>query len=512
MIEKLQASMKPQSAHLATEKINDTISSYSDAFIVEEEAIYSADDGNRSYLDSGAGKSVVNNMKYLSDPVIINHQINTYGSAVPITHQGTLIFKGIRISPVYYAPSGPVNLLSVSQLLDHGIQPVIKNDCFLLKKEQTIVAAFKREGNLFVSKLEVNKTFFTSNNDRDWHAVLGHPSDRYLKHLMTTNQTKGNFLLSKNCELHVDTLEISPVTEHGIKYVLVIIDGYSRYNRIYLMSQKNQAQTNLMLYMNKIYNKVNITPAFFHTDRGGEFDSNSFRQILFKKGISLEWGPPESPQTNGVAELFNQTLLSKIRCLLAQSRIPIQMWTEAAKHSSLLLNLLPHKAINMNSPQHFLEKTKMTIEKIIYLSSLIPFGMKTTVHVKNSKSKLDPRGETLKALTYESYSDGMRFYNQETKKIKISNDFQLPRIQSEVQICQDLDNLPTAVMEHENHEIPINTHEAASHSQTKESPIQVEGNQLFSNHKHYQYVPYYSQAPKDISNKIDTQNILKEGH
>ncbi|MBW0520275.1 hypothetical protein O181_059990 [Austropuccinia psidii MF-1] len=111
MIEKLQASMKPQSAHLATEKINDTISSDSDAFIVKEEAIYSSDDGNKIYLDSGEGKSVVNNMKYLSDPVAINHQINTYGNAVPITHQGTLIFKGIKISPVYYAPSGPVNLL-----------------------------------------------------------------------------------------------------------------------------------------------------------------------------------------------------------------------------------------------------------------------------------------------------------------------------------------------------------------------------------------------------------------
>ncbi|MBW0543292.1 hypothetical protein O181_083007 [Austropuccinia psidii MF-1] len=510
MIEKMQASMKPQSAHLATEKINDTISSDSDAFIVKEEAIYSVDDGNKIYLDSGAGKSVFNHLKYLSDPVIINHQINTYGNTVPITHQGTLICKGIKISPVYYAPSGPVNLLSVSQLLDHGIRPVIKNDCFLLKKEQTIVAAFKREGNLFVSKLEAHKTFFTSNNDRDWHVFLGHPSDRYLKHLTTTNQIKGNILLSKNCEvyqmakiknrphsralpsstsafhwLHVNTLEISPVTDQGVKYVLVIIDDYSRFNRIYLMSQKNQAQTHLMSYINKIYNKVNITPAFVHTDRGGEFDSNSFRQILFKKVIVLERGPPESPQTNGVAERFNQTLLSKIRCLLAQSRIPIQMWTEAPKHSSLLLNLLPLKAIDMNSPQQVLKKTKMNIEESIKLNSLIPFGMKTTVHVKNSKSKLDPRGETLKALTYESYCDGMRLYNQKTKKIWIGRDFQLPQIQGKVLILQNLDNLPTTVMEHENDEVPMTAHDVTSRSQTEETTVQVEGNQLLSNDKHY---------------------------
>ncbi|MBW0461712.1 hypothetical protein O181_001427 [Austropuccinia psidii MF-1] len=349
MIEKLQASMKPQSEHLATEKINDTISSDSNAFIVQEEAIYSADDGNKIYLDSGAG---------------------------------------IKIIPVYYAPSGPVNLLSVSQLLDHGIQPVIKNDCFLLKKEQTIVAAFKREGNLFVSKIEVNKTFFTSNNDRDWHAILGHPSNRYLKHLMTTNQIKGKILLSRNCE-------------------------------------------------------------------SGDFTSHRSGD----QGIVLEWGLPESPQTNGVAEHSNENLCSKIQCLLAQSRIPIQMWTEDAKHSSLLLNLLPHRAINMKSPQKLLEKTKINIEKGINLNSLIPFGMKTTVHLKNSKSKLDPRGETLKALTYESYSD-------------------------------DLDNQPTAVLEHENHEIPIDTHEAVSHNLTEEAEVQVKGNPSLGTHKHYEYVTY----------------------
>ncbi|MBW0535125.1 hypothetical protein O181_074840 [Austropuccinia psidii MF-1] len=197
---------------------------------------------------------------------------------------------------------------------------------------------------------------------------------------MTTNQIKGNILLSKDLEvfqmakiknqphtralpsstlafhwLHVDTLENSPVTEQGINYVLVIINDYISYNHIYLMSQKNQAQTNLMSYINKIYNKE----------------------------IVLERGPPESPQTNGVAERFTQTLLSNIQCLLAQSRIPIQMWTEASKYSSLLLNLLPHKAINMNSPQQLLKKTKMDIEKNINLNSLIPFVMKTTVHVKN---------------------------------------------------------------------------------------------------------------------------------
>ncbi|MBW0576603.1 hypothetical protein O181_116318 [Austropuccinia psidii MF-1] len=221
------------------------------------------------------------------------------------------------------------------------------------------------------------------------------------------------------------------------------------------MSKKDQAQENIVLYLNELQNKVNVTPAFVHTDRGGEFDSNSFRQFLLKRGILLEQGPPESPQTNGVAERFNQMLLSKTRCLLAQSKIPIQLWVEAAKHGSLLLNLLPHKAINMISPQELLKKEDMQIKPTISLNSLIPFDMKTTVHVGDSKSKLNPRGETLKALTYERYSDGMRFYNEESNKIRIGKDFQLQQMKSESWVRQEIVNLPTAVSDTKNNSAPV---------------------------------------------------------
>ncbi|MBW0533910.1 hypothetical protein O181_073625, partial [Austropuccinia psidii MF-1] len=460
-----------KSSHLIAESNVKTVSSDSDAFMIKEDMIFTVNNSNKIYLDLGAGKLVVNNLRYLSNCLAINHHINTYGSTVSITHQGTLTFKGINISPVYYALSGPVNLLLVSQLLYHNIKPVIKKDCFLLKQGQTILAAFNREGNLFVSKLEVNKVCQLAKIKNQPH-TRALPSSNLAFH-----------------RLHIDTLQISPSTEQGIKYVLVIMDDYSRFNQIYFMSKKDQAQENIVLYLNELKNKVNVTPAFVHTDRGGEFDSNSFWQFLFKRGISLEQGPPESPQTNG---------------------IPIQLWVEAAKYGSLLLNLLPHKPINMTSPQELLRKEDMQIEPMISLSSLIPFGMKTTVLVGDSKSKLNPRGETLKALTYESYSDGMRFYNEESKKMRISRDFQLPQMQSESQVRQEIVNLPTAVSETKNNSAPVVNFDN-NHDLGEEAPVQEQCIQEPIRDKHYEYVPYYSKAPKNISNKINTRNILEEG-
>ncbi|MBW0535007.1 hypothetical protein O181_074722 [Austropuccinia psidii MF-1] len=264
----------------------------------------------------------------------------------------------------------------------------------------------------------------TNTNVKDWHTILGHPSDSYLKHLFKEGKIKGKFKPSKDCQicqkakiqnrphnralpssttvfhwLHTDTLEITPATEQGIKYVLVIVDGYA--------------------FVNELHNKVNVTPAFLHTDRGGEFDLTSFQQFLFNKVISLKQGPADSPQTNGVSERFNQTLLTKIFCLLAQSKIPIWLWNEAANHSSLLLNLLPHKAIGMNSPYEVLYLKNMILEAPIKLERLMPFGLKTTVHVQKMLSKLALRGETLRALTFEKYSDIDRTIRQDVVSLPL---------------------------------------------------------------------------------------------
>ncbi|MBW0585954.1 hypothetical protein O181_125669, partial [Austropuccinia psidii MF-1] len=147
----------------------------------------------------------------------------------------------------YYAPNGPVNLLSVSKLLDNGIKPVLKNNNFLLKK-----ASFQA---------------FVATDNKDWHTLLGHPSDSYLNQLLKEGKISGKLLSSKKCEicqqtkiqqrphnnnlpkspspfhrLHVNTLEITPITHQGYCYVLVIVDDFSRFNRICLLKKKGEAE------------------------------------------------------------------------------------------------------------------------------------------------------------------------------------------------------------------------------------------------------------------------------
>ncbi|MBW0470027.1 hypothetical protein O181_009742 [Austropuccinia psidii MF-1] len=534
MIAKLQASMRNQSAHMIIEPENKTLSSDSDVFVVQDSPVFSIDDGNKIYLDSGAGKSVVNRLNLLTNVTPVQQKINTYGNSVAITHQGTLKFKSMTIHPIYFAPNGPVNLLSVSQLLDHGIKPVIKDNLFLLKWGNSILASFKQEGNLFASKIQSDRNYFTNTEVKDWHMILGHPRNSYLKQLFKDGKIKGQFTPAKDCQicqkakiqnfphnralpsskvafhrLHVDTLEITPAIEQGVKYVLVIVDDYSQYNQIYLMTNKSQAQGNIMAFVHEVFNKVNTRLAFLHTDRGGEFDSTLFRQFLFDKGISLERGPADSPQTNGIAERFNKTLLTKIRCLLAQSKIPVCMWNEAASHGSLLLNLLPHKAIGMNSPYEVLSRNNMILEAPMGMEKLIPFGFKTIVHVRNVSSKLALRAETLKALTFEKHSDSMRFYDESANKVQITRDFSFPNILVDRTLRQEVVSFPLPVIKSHTPITSVPSPEPITQCSDQQVAETTSNSPPSNAIRNYAYVPYYNKAPKDISQQIDPKNIIE---
>ncbi|MBW0563613.1 hypothetical protein O181_103328 [Austropuccinia psidii MF-1] len=388
---------------------------------------------------------------------------------------------------------------------------------FLIKYDNQIIDTFHRQGNLFASRLTMtsNSVYSLPTSNLDWHLVLGHPSDSYIRFLLKERKIKGKFTLSSDCpvcqqakiknrphlqtlpcanapfsKIHMDTLQINPPTRKGNKYVLVLIDDYSRFNRIYLMSEKGQAEGHIKSFLMEIKNKLDITPAYLHTDRGGEFSSKLFIDFLTSHGISLERGPPESPQTNGVAEQFNQTILSKIQCLLGQSNIPVSYWDEAANHASLLLNLLPHKHLMMKTPAGLLASKHCLIEPEVNLDRLIPFGIKVTTRIPNPVSKIEPRGEILRALTLEKYSEGMRLLNLETGKIKVSRDYVVTAKNPTLSVNQPESLLPSGP----ECQPPI--------------PSPCQNVRRSESSKEYAYVPYYKEEPRNISSSISEENIL----
>ena len=148
------------------------------------------------------------------------------------------------------------------------------------------------------------------------------------------------------------------------------------------MKNKSESESKILLHINEIVNKTGKCHTMIHTDQGGEFNSNAFCSALNPLGITVEAGPADSPQTNGLAKCFNQTLLVKMRCLLAQLLVPINYWDEAAKYASNLINILPSKALDSLLPVNVLSELNLLIEPVWDIKKMIPFGLKVYVSHK----------------------------------------------------------------------------------------------------------------------------------
>jgi transposase InsO family protein len=100
------------------------------------------------------------------------------------------------------------------------------------------------------------------------------------------------------------------------------------------MSNKSQ-----VLYKFKEYVAEAGTPQILRTDNGAEYTAKQFKDYFRDSKIKQEFTVPETPQQNGVAERFNQTLVEMERCLLIEAKLPKSYWVRALAAAVHIRNL-----------------------------------------------------------------------------------------------------------------------------------------------------------------------------
>lgn len=277
-----------------------------------------------------------------------------------------------------------------------------------------------------------------------------------------------------------------------------------------------------MKFIQEIKSKIGQFPAYLHSDRGGEYSSIYLQSKLEALGISIEQGPANSPQTNGLAERFNQTLIQKMRCLLAQSSVPITLWDEAARYASMLINHLPSKALDWNCPIGVLEDNQSLIEPRRDLRFTIPFGLKLRIYRRNDAVPVSDK-RTYSFLGYEPFSESARFLDNRLQKILLSQSYSFPesnfRYNDSDALKKRPESLPMIILadlpiKRKSSMVSISIGQVKS-SQSSKLPSM---NDLSSSDradspaapdtKTHQYVPYFEKAPRDIDSSINTRNII----
>ncbi|GJV88707.1 retrovirus-related pol polyprotein from transposon TNT 1-94 [Tanacetum coccineum] len=116
---------------------------------------------------------------------------------------------------------------------------------------------------------------------------------------------------------------------NGKKYILVIVDDYSRFTWVKFLRSKDETPEFVINFLKQIQVGLNKTVRYIRTDNGTEFVNQVMSKYYEGVGIFHQKSVPRTPQQNGVVERRNRTLVEAARTMLIFSKAPMFLWAEA---------------------------------------------------------------------------------------------------------------------------------------------------------------------------------------
>ncbi|KAK8658689.1 hypothetical protein V6N13_036890 [Hibiscus sabdariffa] len=113
---------------------------------------------------------------------------------------------------------------------------------------------------------------------------------------------------------------------NGARVAALAVGTYVLYGYIYLMRYKSEVLEKFKEIKNEVQNKHGKSIKALRSDRGGEYLSQDFDELLKECGIVSQLTPPGTPQWNGVSERRNRTLLDMVRSMMSHTDLPTSFW------------------------------------------------------------------------------------------------------------------------------------------------------------------------------------------
>nr|GEY74683.1 hypothetical protein [Tanacetum cinerariifolium] len=199
---------------------------------------------------------------------------------------------------------------------------------------------------------------------------------------------------------------------NGKRYVLVIVDDYSRYTWVHFLRFKNEAPEVIIKFLKRITVLLQSPVIIIRTDNGTKFKNQVLNEYFDTVGISHQMSSVRTPQQNRVVERQNRTLVEAARTMLIFSRALLFLWAEAIATVCFTQNhSIIHRRFN-KTPYELINERKPNI------SFLHVFG--ALCYPKNDREdigKLGAKGDIGFFIGYSTDSCAYRVFNRQTKKI-----------------------------------------------------------------------------------------------
>ncbi|GJR69864.1 retrovirus-related pol polyprotein from transposon TNT 1-94 [Tanacetum coccineum] len=213
--------------------------------------------------------------------------------------------------------------------------------------------------------------------------------------------------------LHMDLCgPIRVESINGKKYIMVIVNDYSRYMWVYFLRIKDEALEMIIKFIKQIQVNLGATIRFIQTDNETEFKNDKLKSHYAKLGINQQFSITRTPQQNGVVERINRTLVEAARTMLIFSKASEYLWAEAVATSCFTQNRsLVHTRYN-KTPYELIKNRKPNVQYFYVFGS---FCYPTNDH--GDLGKMKPKADIGIFIGYSKSTRGFCIYNCIPQKI-----------------------------------------------------------------------------------------------
>nr|GFB53824.1 hypothetical protein [Tanacetum cinerariifolium] len=199
---------------------------------------------------------------------------------------------------------------------------------------------------------------------------------------------------------------------NGKRYVLVVVNDYSRYTWIFFLHSKDEASEVIISFIKKTQVNLQLQVQRVLTDNGTEFKNKTLAMFFDEVGITQQFSDARMPQQNGVVERRNRTLVEAARTMLTFVNLPSFLWTEAIATACFTQNhSIIHKCFD-KTPYELINKRKLNIKFFRV------FGCRCyLLNDYEDVGKLKAKGDIGVFVGYSKESAAFRIYNKQTRKI-----------------------------------------------------------------------------------------------
>ncbi|CAI7862268.1 unnamed protein product [Closterium sp. NIES-53] len=391
-------------------------------------------------IDTGAFMTMTNREDLLDEvrPSKAATVVSATGQVVPVRGEGRAMFMGadgrlVGLKRVLLVPGLCANLLSTKALSGKDMHRSMWEIPVLPWKEAAarLAAEAVREGHashvtsggggdgsdggVLVHRGGALPSATPSTGETDWltaHRRFGHVALPQLQQLFKVERVKGLSIKGEpkevgSCEtcltskfsrfpfhstvgqssdsvklVHVDLVGPMKVKEDGgALYSMTMVDDYTRLTWSFPLAKKSDAARVIIEeWLPMVERESGKRVKAIRSDHGGEFLGAEFWSWLKRHGIKQQLTTAYTPQSNGVAERANRTIIEGGRTILVDSGPPLRFWPLAIRHATVIKNrVLTHVGC-----QHWVPMEKWSGKKPL-VDMLRVFGCMGLVHVPKEK-------------------------------------------------------------------------------------------------------------------------------